>query len=673
MSFIFDSLLFLVFCFFFLYLPGCFWLKKLRLSSLSGPVSLSLSFGLGISFFVASGLILGYLRCRFLTWPLFLGLSLFTLFTCDWRSPWFFRSWRLYFPRWFLFLFSLGIAVQVWINIFSGWAYPDGIRFWSAHGHDAVWHGSLMKEIAVRFPPRMLLVGGVPLKNYHYFVDILMGEFHRLGGFDPLDLYFRFFTFLFAALFLLDCFSLARTWRDEKTGLWAVFFAAFGGSFGYLITLAQGNGIAGSEAKFWVSQTNTAIGNPPQIAAFIIFLTFLLLFHFWCRQKSWRLGLVLIFLGGLITGFKIYAAATILAGLGVASVYDWWQHLRKQTFLLFLLTALAAWRVFSLTTTGGESFLVFQPWWFIRTMIVAGDRLNWIDLELKRQFYLAQNNWKGWLRILQYESLGLLIFFLGNLGTKVLGIFHAARLAFSHLWPSVFDVFLLAAASVAFFFPHVFVQRGVAWNTVQFEQYFLLLMGFLAAATVARGLTSVKKPLRVFLIFLLCLFSVPTVVANLLFFAPGNSLAIVENDELAALDFLNRETPEDSLILTAPFDPYAGARFSQQPRPISVWDGTAYVSYYAHRSTFIADEGQVEIMGYPEGQQRTAKLRELLFQKDLPADGSRLEKAKVYLKENKIDYLYLAYYQAMVFTPEEVGFEKVFENRVARIYRLPSL
>ncbi len=73
-----------------------------------------------------------------------------------------------------------------------------------------------MKEIAVRFPPRMLLVGGVPLKNYHYFVDILMGEFHRLGGFDPLDLYFRFFTFLFVGPNLCPVLTRAAADKDQR-------------------------------------------------------------------------------------------------------------------------------------------------------------------------------------------------------------------------------------------------------------------------------------------------------------------------------------------------------------------------------------------------------------------------------------------------------------------------
>jgi len=51
-------------------------------------------------------------------------------------------------------------------------------------------------------------------------------------------------------------------------------------------------------------------------------------------------------------------------------------------------------------------------------MIVEPSRLNWLDLEYRREFYLARGGIKSILRIIEYEGIGFLIFFFGNLGMR---------------------------------------------------------------------------------------------------------------------------------------------------------------------------------------------------------------------------------------------------------------
>ncbi|MCJ7827526.1 hypothetical protein MUP65_00060, partial [Patescibacteria group bacterium] len=367
-SYFLSLFVFVLMSWLFLYLPG-FWLVTWLDKRIKGLERFVLSLSLGMAFFVAFHLLVGRLGLRFISWPFFGLVACFT-----WRKK---EAWReaalslkpvnggIKKKGWFRLILLVGMVVQLWINIFSGWQYDDGVRFWSAHGHDAVWHGGLMRELEVRFPPRFRLLSGSKLDNYHYYVDILMGEFHRLGGFDPMDLYFRHFTLMFAGLFLLAGFVLVKRWKDESSGLWAMFFMAFSGSFGYLVSLIQNRTIANSEAKFWVSQTYTAIGNPPQIIAFILFITFLFFMFEWLKKPCSRYWWMMIGLSVLIPGFKIYTSATLLGGLGLLAFYQLVVERRWRTMGLFAGCTLASAATFFSNTTGGSSFLVFQPWWFV--------------------------------------------------------------------------------------------------------------------------------------------------------------------------------------------------------------------------------------------------------------------------------------------------------------------
>jgi len=289
---------------------------------------------------------------------------------------------------------------------------------------------------------------------------------------------------------------------------------------------------------------------------------------------------------------------------------------------------------------------------------------------MKRQFYLAQHNWRGYLRVFQFELMALVIFIIGNLGTKILGFLEFFRILFSRTKPALFDLFLIFCTLVCFVFPHVFVQKGVAWNTVQFFHYFVLLMILFSGVEFGRLMASKKKFKKAAFVGLIILFSIPTVLADLIFFSPNNSLAVVENEELKALMVLKEKTSQEEAVLTYPFNPWAAGAFPKQPRPIYSWYSTGYVAYFADRMTFITDEEQVEIMGYSEGKKRIAELKESFFDYEGRGIKKNPKKARRYLLENDLKYAYLVYDQEFGFDPQEAGLEKVFENQVARIYKL---
>lgn len=662
----------------FIYLPG-FWLLKKVKRDFKPLEIFSLSLSLGTVFFVLVAWGLAFLDLRWLFLPFFVGINLAVVLKRG-LFPWMVClpiSWQVKKRRLFYILLALGTLSQLWINVFSGWQYSDGVRFWSAHGHDGPWHGMLIKQWAKGFPLKMTFLSGQNLKNYHFFVDILMGEFHRIFHFSPFDLYFRFFAFFFAALLLVNIFVLARRWAGEQAGLWAMFLGAFGGSFGYIVDLVEGRSFlgSGSEARFWVSQVNTAIGNPPQIAAFCLFLAFASLLYFYFEKKNKFLFWYLALLGAMLVGFKIYGSATALGGLALLASWQLVFKKKRDLWPLFLTTSALAATVFFLATEKGSSFLVWQPWWFVRTMVVAADRLNWSDLELRRQFYLDLGGWRSWIRIFQFEFLALLIFIVGNLGTKVWGFKKLFASVLSRKKPRQFDLFLAFALLTCFVVPHFFVQKGIAWNTVQFFHYFVLLMTIFAGAALSEIFKKPAKLGKKALLGLFVLLSVPTVLANLVFFAPGNALAIVEEGEREALEFMRTKIPSQEVIVTHPFDREAVYSFPGQPRPIYAWDSTGYVAYFTDHEVYYSDLAQVEILNYQVGRQRLQELAERVFfvsQLRVRREKDPLQ-ARQYLLDHKLKYLYLVYNQELPFPPEKAGLEIIFENEAARVYRLGEL
>ena len=63
-------------------------------------------------------------------------------------------------------------------------------------------------------------------------------------------------------------------------------------------------------------------------------------------------------------------------------------------------------------------------------MVVIDSRLDWIDLEHRRQTYIYENNLK---RVIQLEITAFLIFVFGNLGMRFIGL-----LSFIKLLPTIF-------------------------------------------------------------------------------------------------------------------------------------------------------------------------------------------------------------------------------------------
>ncbi|MDP3888465.1 MAG: hypothetical protein Q8Q24_00320, partial [bacterium] len=354
-------------------------------------------------------------------------------------------------------------------------------------------------------------------------------------------------------------------------------------------------------------------------------------------------------------------------GLGVACLGTLIFKQNKKIFILTAALGISNLITFKLITKEGESLLMFLPWWFIRTMIVVPDRVNWMDLELRREFYLARGGIRATLRIFEYESIAFLIFLVGNLGMRFIGFAEIIKDFWKKkVYKDTLEITLLFTMFTGFIVPIFFVQKGVTYNLIQFMQYFLLIFGFFAAISFYNFLNLFKKnqiKIAIFLAFFAL--SIPTVIGNLKEFYGKNPLAIVSNQEIEALNFLKSKSTNQDIILTEPFNPYSKGLFKNQPWPIYAWDSTGYVSAYTGRQTYYTDEGQMQILGIKGTEERLKAMKDF-FEPTRPMD-----KKEEFLNAAKISFVYLRTEEDTQIPKEifsKLNLKQIFKNSEAVIY-----
>ncbi|MBI2596848.1 hypothetical protein HYW41_01715 [Candidatus Daviesbacteria bacterium] len=652
----FLGLLFLMTSFLSFTLPSIYFLKKFNFD-LNDDLDKFVVFSVfGLSVFTLTAYILAALHLRFFMYlfPLFGMWSIL-----KYKKSFFERKFKITQKKFFLSVLIIGIISQVAVNAPSGLLYKDGIYFWSSHGHDGVWHLSLMEQMQKEFFPfQNPELAGAKLQNYHFFVDLLMSEFSRLFYFSNLDIYFRFMPIVFSLLLGLSAFILVRAWsKSELAGIWSMIFVYFAGSFGYLIYIPTHKSLGG-ESIFWVSQTQSVLGNPPHAAAFIITTAFLFAFLKFLRSRKINFFFLSSFLGGVAIGFKVYAGVLILGGLLIIGIFELLAKRSYKTFLLFLTTLLIALAIYLPNSKNSQDFLIWHPWWFIRTMVVASDRLNWLDLELRRQTYLAEGNFK---RVVQVELTAFLIFLFGNLGMRFLGFLTIFKQLKEDILDNLFNLFFLLITMASFFIPVLFLQKGVAWNAIQFNQYFLLFFGFLAAITTAWILSINRSKLWSVVISTIIIFlSIPTQLGLLWQFYSNPPLSKISNEELEGLNFLRQQ--KGNIVLVLPFNKYERDKYKDPPIPIYAWYDTGYVTAFSGKQTLISDEEQVNIMGYDVT--RLIEEREEAFQ------SRDYHKMNNFLQKYKIDYVYLGWDQKTATDSAFLNMEPIFINKDARVFKV---
>lgn len=551
----------------------------------------------------------------------------------------------------------------------SGLVYSFGMGFWGPNGHDGIWHIALINQLA-KGSLEMPTFAGETIKNYHLFYDALLAFIHRITNIPAQTLYFQIFPPIVAVLVGWLTYKFVLEWRKSKTqALWAIFFVYFGGSWGWLVTWVRDGGFGG-ESMFWANQGISTLINPPY-AMSLVFLLFGILLLLKLQKKFSILHfLFTILVFGVLIQIKAYAGILALEGLLAISI--WRSSLsffriskntlslcsdRVKTWAIFFGSLLVALLLFSPTNRNTGSLLVFNPFWFPETMVSFPDRFYWPTLASAISSYKSGGNL---IKLIPAEIVALLIFWFGNLGTRVIKEVLVFKWMMQWRKLDSIQIFLTAMIIAGVILPLLFIQKGNPWNTIQFLYYSLFFSGILAGIAVAEWIEAQKRYMaRVGIpVVIIAILTLPTTF-NTLFnhYLPQRPPAAIPREELTALEFLKRQP--NGTVVTYPFNPELRKNW-EPPQPLWVYETTSYVSAFSEKSVFLEDEMNLEITGYSwRGRRNTA---------DLFFKGTEKDVVERFLEDSRISYIYLVGSQNLPIKLDSV--QEIYNTGGVRIYRV---
>jgi hypothetical protein len=528
----------------------------------------------------------------------------------------------------------------------SGSLRDFGIGYWGPLARDGVWHEALSGQLLKSIPPINPGLAGVTLSNYHFYYDLLVSLTSRFG--IPINLLiYKIFPIIFSILLGAGTYKLANVlFKDEKTSLLAVFFTYFASSFGWIVNLIKGEQIGG-ESSFWANQPVSMNINPPFAASLIIIIFTILLIDSYLKKQNLFKSIFIIILSGTLIGFKVYAGAILLAGLFILGVKRLFFDKNYQILIISVFSLLISLIILFPQIKSAGGVIEFNPFWLVNTMIDAGDRVGIPNFTSRRFTYLQSNQW---LKFFVLEIICFIIFFVGNLGTRIVGFFGIKKEQFKN------DLFILIFGIMiaSFIPPLIFVQKGNAWNIIQFFYYFLFFSGLFAAYALR------KIPL-VFAIIIMIITPISSIATFRGWLYPIPP-AYLSTGEYKALKYLSIQ--KDGTVLKHPFDQSLRSKF-KDPYPMSVYADNTYVSAFSGKSVFVEDVEQ-QIVLNSDYKTRLKDVNRFFVEKDLRWSAK-------FLKDNNIRYIYLPKIYQLPMAEGEYPMRKIFENEDVNIYIVESL
>ncbi|OGM60103.1 hypothetical protein A3A75_01725 [Candidatus Woesebacteria bacterium RIFCSPLOWO2_01_FULL_39_10] len=542
----------------------------------------------------------------------------------------------------------------------SGIVYDYGMGFWGPNGHDGVWHISLIRSLA-EGSWKMPLFAGENINNYHVGFDLLLAIIHKLTLIPVHTLYFQIIpplTALFTGIFV---YKFVLYWKKSSTASWwSTFFVYFGGGWGWIITLLRDKNLGG-ESLFWSQQSISTLVNPPFALSLLILFAGLYFLLKGLRKKENRLLVLVTFIFGILVQIKVYAGILILIALFTSGIWRMYKRKGVSLIKVFAGALIVSILIFSPASKDTGQILVFQPFWFLDEMMATPDRFYWPRMASALANYKLTGNW---IKAFFAYGLAFAIFWFGNLGSRII----KEPLFFKDLKNikllSFLEVFLYTVILSGVLIPTFFIQRGTPWNTIQFLYYTLIFSGILAGVGLGQFIQNSKlNTLIIYIIVVVVvLLTIPTTIGTLWYhYIPVRPPAKISNEELEALKFLSNQ-PE-GIVLTQPFDKdLALAAVDYPPRPLYLYESTAYVSAFSGKTTYLEDEVNLEITGYDWRNRREEVER---FFTDPRYDG-RVE----LLQKKGITYVYVINNIQDLYKDLHLEPDKIFENKEITIYKI---
>ncbi len=538
----------------------------------------------------------------------------------------------------------------------SGIVYDYGMGFWGPNGHDGIWHVAVINSLA-KGGFEMPVFAGENIKNYHIGFDLLLSIIHRITLIPVINLYFQIIPPIIAFSIGAFVYKFVYLWQKSKIkATAATFFIYFSGSFGWIGTFFRGEGFGG-ESLFWSQQSLSTLVNPP--FAFSLVVIFLGLF-FYIKYKNTNNILYIILYTisfSLLVQVKVYAGILMLISLLITGLWQYTLNKVKRNLLIVIVVGIVSLVILLPTYDFRSGGLIFQPFWFLESMVATVDRLYWP----KMASAVANYKLAGvYLKLIPSYALLFTIFLLGNMGVRFISLPWFIKKIINIRSLNDIDVIILSIVSFGILIPTLFIQTGNSWNSIQFFYYSLVLFAVIAGVVVGeyweKLLKNDKIPIMkiITIMTVMLVLSIPSSIATLRHYLPSRPPAMVSTEELKALEFLKNQ-PE-GVVLTIPFDrKLADKEISNPPRPLYLYESTAYVSALSGKVTYLEDEVNLEITGY-NGKGR----KEEILNK-IPDIN--------YLRNKGVNYIYLTPLQD--FSPTNLpGAQTLYESGGYVIYKI---
>lgn len=547
----------------------------------------------------------------------------------------------------------LGLIFQIIPVVRSGLNYSYGIGFWGANGHDSVWHLSLINHISNPFQIQMPVYAGANLQNYHPFFDILISFLSNFTHLSSSIWLFQIFPVISSFLLLYLSFIFGRMITKKFFG--GIIFLALNtlaNSFGWIYTLFKFGSFSG-ESIFWAMQSPSNQINPPYNLSLIFILVVLIILYKHPHFNNLSLKeSVIVFIVLLLSPItKAYSAVVVFSFFGFYSLFAFFYHHSLKNIILFISSLVAAFLLFSVYNPHASGLLIYQPFWFVNSMIESPDRIFIPYLANMRYTLEATGRVGPRYIVLMLGTLSL--FIVGNFGWRLLGFIKSFLPLNFFKSVTIFNIFILTLI------PTLFIQKGTSWNTIQFLYYALFLANILLTIYLVSILNKKSGRFLIGFIFLSYLLTFFGSLSNYLGKIPP---ATIQSSEQQALNFLS--TQPQGVVLTVPYDAYLKQNSITTPLPLYAYETTAYVSAYSHQITYLEDEMNLQNSGFDVASRRKASL-------DFFA-GKNIFQNRGFLVNNQISYIYIAGIQkdSLNLDTTNLYLQKIFENSGSLIYRV---
>ncbi len=644
------------------YLPGFLLISFLKIKS--KLTCILLSHVLGIVMWGIQGYIFGYLNMR---WGTYLYIGLACLSCIIYQRHSLVKVYAI-FPK-IIFtnkitaiLISIGIITQLLPVVGSGFHSDAGMRFFGNNAYDGLTHLGFIQSIIDHFPPVEPGSYDIPLRNYHYFSDLVIAELSRIWRIPITLLLFQFIPLLVSFLTGIAGYLLVRSFGgSKKMGNWIVFLSYFAGDGAYIFML-----ILHKTFGFYTPAIDNGAMqflNMPNAMAKMIFFAGLITLQYFIssNKKIWGIFSVL-FLSPII-GFKVYFG--IFSVIGFSFLIVWRlisqfvkssennnvrrlvSSLRKELFSFFLLILFVGISLaIYLPSNSSSGGLSYYPLEWPKSFLGAGS----IDLKewwLKKQVYDSTKNYIG-IFILDFTAV--IIALISIHGTRLLGFFPNPKLLKFLGWEKV--LFLVPGLLLFHFLGLYTLQASGGFNVFNFFIVGTVILSLFTSFTLGQISESKKLLAKVFLIVFIVL-TIPRVVHEIAYnienYKTHDDSHLFSNDELLALKYVDVYAPKNAIV---------------QSHPNNEKDNNVgYLSFFSKRLTYLSGVTFLETRNQKISDKKIA-LKEM-FEATNASEFVRLAKDK------KIQYIYLQKVpgQRLRFPSDESLLKTIYENKYITIIK----